>query len=719
MKVNWLLDAYESWSADPSYPIATSQPSEHGCSELLPIQQFVLRLGQPVYLNTRHQSSAVFPSLSRGTLFCESSSDTKIGRRCRSPDRAKEDPCALKNDTVRESDGGEAGSTVQGEEASSVVTQGGTRLDERGGDKEEEDKQTSPLYRLGIVSSLSTKCSVLWEDGSVAESVSGQAMTPVNVDRVPLPQSEYIVNVAILPHMYVTRKWTQEELDKLAEEEERAELAARAHGPPWWNTPHFGEVELSEKTEIPQDLKAVEAVRALTRVCREVGLADESPAGLPEGGGAEAERAPAVGAEADADSGVRTEEERGRRRRRRRSLLRRRGPLGGRESSSRGSGGEARRADRTMSDDDDEDCWEDCLESDQEPDTEFQGGEPTEGMAEEGGFRGNGGNAPTPPSDVKSSSASGSSLERGGKTSPSGLVAGIAGGDADHRLQEIFKCLQETVGPGNISLPLYKRIPVLRGGPRYCSSATPWSASPEHQSCRVSARPGNEARSADAGRCSTSTPRTSALPRTNEFKDRLPSQTGENGRSTPATGGGEDEESSSHSRETGVSVEPSEDDMEEAPARLTSLVGNMVRGEVRRRELLQLVEFLRMAGSGGAAVSSSTCSASLEDTSCSSNSTSTPSPQPSSASTRGRLDPVQIQGVVSCLMALRGGGGGCLPFSARGTGYRRAQEDDARGGGFKEDTRGLGVVITVKREERKATVGWIENPREFFRKKTT
>ncbi|PHJ17532.1 hypothetical protein CSUI_008647, partial [Cystoisospora suis] len=726
VKVNWLLDAYESWSADPSYPVATSQASEHDCSELLPVQQLVLRLGQPVYLNIRHQSSPFSPFLC-GDASSVSASNTKNWI---SLDKAKGDPthCAHIGESALESEtdlgNGEAGPSIQKGQAFSVATEGEDHVEEeRTENKGQNDKHSSPLYRLGIVSSLCTRCTVLWEDGNIEENVAGQGMTPVNVDRVPLSQSDYIVNIAILPHMYVTRKWTQEELDRLAEEEEKAELAARAHGPPWWNSPYFGGVELSEETEIPQDLKAVEAVKALTRVCREMGLSDGRLASFP-GRTTEDEGASGAGEEAEADSRGDVEEDRGRRRRRRRSLLRRRGNNGGRESSSRG--GDPGRGDGAVSDDD-ENCWEDCLESDQEPDGQFHDGGPTDGM-EEGDSRSNGGGASTASLNQKSCSAAGSSSEKE-KTSSSGLVAGSTGDDAVHRLQEIFKCLQETVGPGNMSLPLYRRVPVLRGGLKRCNSASSSPGSLEQQRCRAPGRPGDDARASGSGKDSTAAPRTPGLSEVTFLKDRLVSQTAENGQRTPTVCRNELGESvPSDSCQVGAGCrsspvrmlvdaeERAEGEPEEAPARLNSLVGNMVRGEVRRRELLQLVEFLRMAGAGGTGTSTSTYSPGTAGSSDNPNSTSTSLTPANSASTRGRLDPAQIQGVVTCLMALRGDGRGCFPFRSRGgKGFGKGvQGDDTNGVEFKEDARGLGVVVSVKRAEKRATVAWLENPAEFF-----
>ncbi|PFH35799.1 hypothetical protein BESB_054500 [Besnoitia besnoiti] len=530
VKVNWLLENSESWaSAPPAHPVA-SQASEHDCSELLPLQQFVLRLGQPVYVNVRHAPASAS-----------------------TPAQNVSPPASSPHAKPR----------AAGAEAAAAVAGGAP--------------PAAPLYRLGMVASLATSCYVLWGDGSVSREL-GCTLTPVNVDRVPLSQAEYVVNLAILPHMYVTRKWRQEDLDRAAQEEEEAERRARAAGPPWWIAPYFGGTELDETTRVPEELKAVEVIRALSKVCREMGLADGLAASLFD-------LAPALD---DPQRGRRAGT--GRERDHDRDRVRRapRRDLAGRERQAGPGARAAREGDGRgaasvvqESEGDEAEAWEDCGSEEDAPNGDSQGYEsPAEELP-----------------GVHVSRLLASTAQSIGGT---GLVTGASVREAVTHLQELFKCLHDAVGPGNLSVPIYKRVPVLR---------------------------------------------------------------------------------SARLRSRALSPE------DEAPARLHALVGGMLKGELRRRELFQLIEFIRMAGPGGAGSQGGVGSAGSW----------------SDGNARGHLDPEQIQGIINCVMALRG--------EAAVASFRTLSRNPANARSVGKE---VGVVVRVDQTAQTATVAWLKDPDAFF-----
>ncbi|CBZ51148.1 conserved hypothetical protein [Neospora caninum Liverpool] len=683
VKVNWLLENSESWSsAPPPHPLA-SQASDHDCSELLPLQQFVLRLGQPVYVNIRHHGQRASPS-GLGALPVSDAARAVTRGPCKEPaSRAPSEPSredhteeqsSLSEQTPAHasSPSSSSSSSSPSSSSSSPSTSGCT--------------SPEPLYRLGVVEGLATRCCVLWDDGSVTRE-EGRQLTPVNVDRVPLGHSEFVVSLAILPHMYVTKKLTQDDLDKAAQEEEAAEARARAAGPAWWNAPYFGDTELGPDTAVPEELKAVEVVRALSRVCREMGIADYLGSNLPldlslfdapsnrtdrgtepvdrratpglrrrreRRGQSEGEsegrrtqngetvqasvpgdeRLAARGAPTDAESAAHAE----------RKAEANEG--GENESGGSGSGESGRRSSN------DDDAWEDC------------GSEEDSDGAEGAGDC-------VAPREV--SSGRGARLACVGTT---GLVTGASVQDAVEHLQDLFQCLQDAVGPGNLNVPIYKRIPVLRSPPeprgeeRGEADACATNNAASRDASRRTAENGDagpESNPSAAPDADASTPSSSSPSSSSPSSSSPSSAEGD---------GGESRRAQRRSRSPEA----------EAPARLHALMGRMVNGELRRRELFQFIEFIRMAGPtvvGPSGVGDGSWV--------------------SASGQRRQLDPVQIQGIINCVLSLRGEAALSTFRSFAG----------ARNQGRFGD-REVGVVVCVNREEKTATVAWLTDPEAFF-----
>ncbi|KEP67209.1 UNVERIFIED_CONTAM: hypothetical protein HHA_234560 [Hammondia hammondi] len=704
VKVNWLLENSETWSsAPPSQPLA-SQATEHDCSELLPLQQFVLRLGQPVYVNIRHNPTASLlgslnPPLHGSSLNASSlngssvngssvnasstacvfqsvfpSSEAGVSPELKRSalDAAKvvseDPPHSATNPTLITNSSASSSSSSLASSSSTSLSSSSSSCPSSSSPASPED----PLYRLGVVEGVSTRCCVLWEDGRVSQE-AGCALTPVNVDRVPLSHSEFVVGLAILPHMFVTKKFTQDDLESAAREEEAAETRARAAGPAWWNAPYFGDTELGPHTSVPDELKAVEVVRALSKVSREMGIAEylgRNPLEVSlfdshsRDRAHRSERGAERAGDRATDRGSERAGERGEREQRERRQERRGGFPAGRRRERRGGEGELRQGDRETGRPPRE---TDVAES--RPPAEEHNPEQRDQERGENGDRANErgdaseerGSAVSSDEDAwedcgseeasAESEANGSAREEtlGVREArlPCGLGPGLVTGasvrDAVGHLQELFQCLQDAVGPANLGLPIYKRVPVLRSVP----------ARDEGEERREPRAEG----SGDAGTEQRGTREPSALSEANAESAQKA-----NPNSSRHSFDGSSGASSSCARAVRCSRSPEA----EAPARLHALVGRMESGEWRR-ELFQLVEFVRMASPSAAGDGS------------------------------WALDAAQMQGVLNCVMALRGEAALAALKRARG-----------------REEREVGVVVRVDSKEKQATVAWLADPQAFF-----
>nr|PIM03664.1 hypothetical protein TGCOUG_234560 [Toxoplasma gondii COUG] len=710
VKVNWLLEDSETWSsAPPSQPLA-SQATEHDCSELLPLQQFVLRLGQPVYVNIRHNPTAsllaaVNPPLNGSSLNASAvhssppnasslnasssngssvnisavnaslapcvfqsvlpSSEAGVSPELKrsaldAAETVSEDPHSVSNPTLITNSSSSSSSSPASSSSSSLSCSSSASPED-------------PLYRLGVVESVSTRCCVLWEDGRVSQE-AGRALTPVNVDRVPLAHSEFVVGLAILPHMFVTKKFTQDDLESAAREEEAAETRARAAGPAWWNAPYFGDTELGPHTSVPDELKAVEVVRALSKVSREIGIAEylgRTPLEVSPFDSHSRDRAHRSDRGAEragdraTDRGSERAGERGEREQRERGQERRGGFPAGRRRERRGRDGELRQGDRETGQPPRETDVAETRPAAEEHNPEQPGqerGENGDRANERGDASVEQGGGVSSDEDAwedcgseegsAESEANGSARQEplGIREArlPCGLGPGLVTGasvrDAVGHLQELFQCLQDAVGPANLGLPIYKRVPVLRSVP----------VSDEGEERRDPRAEG----SGDAGAEPRGTPEPSARSEANAESAQKANPTW----SRHSSDGSSDASSSCPRAVARRSRSPEA----EAPARLHALVGRMESGEWRR-ELFQLVEFVRMASPSAAGDGS------------------------------WALDAAQMQGVLNCVMALRGEAALAALNRARG-----------------REEREVGVVVRVDSKEKQATVAWLADPQAFF-----
>ncbi|KAL8272534.1 hypothetical protein Esti_003533 [Eimeria stiedai] len=191
--------------------------TEHDPSELLPLQQPIMRLGQPVYVDVRRVQQQM--------------------REC-----------------------SEGGSSNPATGAAAAAAAFG-----------------NASYTVGVVDKLQTLCTVLWETGVVEKDVRSHRLTPVAIDRTPLSPSDCHLEPLLLPHMVVQRRRPNKQnpgplhqRQGLPPSEAQQQQASKL---PWWLHLHFGGFHVGDNSCVDPHLAAARRDNESARVLKEVAFA--------------------------------------------------------------------------------------------------------------------------------------------------------------------------------------------------------------------------------------------------------------------------------------------------------------------------------------------------------------------------------------------------------------------------------------------------------------
>ncbi|KAL8447686.1 hypothetical protein Emed_004225 [Eimeria media] len=201
--------------------------TEHDPSELLPLQQPIMRLGQPVYVDVRRVQQQ------RG--------ESSKGGASSNPAAEPEPPAA-------------AAAAATAAAAFGNVS-----------------------YTVGVVDKLQTSCTVLWETGVVEKDVRSHRLTPVAIDRTPLSPSDCQLEPLLLPHMVVQRRRPNKQGSGPLPQREGAPGSdaqqQQSSKLPWWLHLHFGGFQVGDDSCVDPHLAAARRDNEGARVLKEVAFA--------------------------------------------------------------------------------------------------------------------------------------------------------------------------------------------------------------------------------------------------------------------------------------------------------------------------------------------------------------------------------------------------------------------------------------------------------------
>ncbi|KAL8450903.1 hypothetical protein Emag_003009 [Eimeria magna] len=214
--------------------------TEHDPSELLPLQQPIMRLGQPVYVDVRRVQ--------------QQREETSKG--------GSSDPAAETKSSAAAAGGGAAATAAFG----------------------------NASYTVGVVDRLQTSCTVLWETGAVEKDVRSHRLTPVAIDRTPLNPSDCHLAPLLLPHMVVQRRRPNKQGSGPLHQREGAPSSEAQQQQtsklPWWLHLHFGGFQVGDDSCVDPHLAAARRDNDGARVLKEVAFAlgaDEGSAEQADG----------------------------------------------------------------------------------------------------------------------------------------------------------------------------------------------------------------------------------------------------------------------------------------------------------------------------------------------------------------------------------------------------------------------------------------------------
>ncbi|KAL8435753.1 hypothetical protein ACSSS7_002235 [Eimeria intestinalis] len=211
--------------------------TEHDPSELLPLQQPIMRLGQPVYVDVRRVQQRRADASKSGS----------------SNSAAEPKPAAAAGNTAAAAAGG------GGDAAASPAAFG------------------NASYTVGVVDRLQTWCTVLWESGAIEKDVRSHRLTPVAIDRTPLSPSDCQLTPLLLPHMVVQRRRPNKQ-ERTSPQQRQGGPHGEAQQPqssklPWWLHLHFGGFQVGDESCVDPHLAAARRDNEGARVLREVAFA--------------------------------------------------------------------------------------------------------------------------------------------------------------------------------------------------------------------------------------------------------------------------------------------------------------------------------------------------------------------------------------------------------------------------------------------------------------
>ncbi|OEH75555.1 hypothetical protein cyc_03891 [Cyclospora cayetanensis] len=201
--------------------------TEHQPKDLLPLQQPVMRLGQPVYVDVRRLLQQREGGAKRGSQKDVAS-------------------CAAA-----------AAPTALAEAAPGAAF-------------------GSPTYTVGVVDAVCTTCTVLWETGVLEKNVQSHRLTPVALDRTPLAPADCRLAPVLLPHMVVQRQRPKEVVGAAAQGPQgppRPGAPEETAALPWWLNLHFGGLQVGSDTSVESHLAEVQRHSGGARLFKEVSLA--------------------------------------------------------------------------------------------------------------------------------------------------------------------------------------------------------------------------------------------------------------------------------------------------------------------------------------------------------------------------------------------------------------------------------------------------------------
>ncbi|KAL8439899.1 hypothetical protein Efla_006518 [Eimeria flavescens] len=190
--------------------------TEHEPSELLPLQQSIMRLGQPVYVDVRRVQQQEETSKS------------------------------------------EAGAPGASQTTAAAAAFG------------------SANYTVGVVDRLRTSCTILWETGALEADVGSHRLTPVAIDRTPLSPADCQLVPVLLPHMVVQRRRHKPSQAPPLERQEGASGCCPQQQTcklPWWLHLHFGGLQVGGGSCVDPHLVVAGRNNEGARVFREVAFA--------------------------------------------------------------------------------------------------------------------------------------------------------------------------------------------------------------------------------------------------------------------------------------------------------------------------------------------------------------------------------------------------------------------------------------------------------------
>lgn len=214
-----------AWQLQGPLTVAGSHQSlapwtEHEPSDLLPLQQPVMRLGQPVYVDVHRVHQTESPK-EEGEAATHSTADADFGSAC---------------------------------------------------------------YTVGVVDRLHTSCTVLWETGSVETNVGSYRLTPVALDRTPLAPTDCQLAPLLLPHMVVQRRRSTKDQDSLHQQDgSRTGPPEEAPKLPWWLNLHFGGLQVGGHSSIDPHLVIARQTIGGARVYKELAFALGADEGTAQG----------------------------------------------------------------------------------------------------------------------------------------------------------------------------------------------------------------------------------------------------------------------------------------------------------------------------------------------------------------------------------------------------------------------------------------------------